>query len=309
MFKRTLLPPTRRLLRRLIGPIEISTHMPSGFERHRAETPTLGVARDFVLNADARADTNPERKHLLDEAAILDAINRDEIPIPAPEDAEGYSTHALTYWLSGAADLRAIESMVPTSSFRTVLDFGGATGRLARHIALHYPNSLTTIADLNLSNVDWVENHFGPSVRSVKVSPYPHFPLADDSITLCVALSVFTHIDAYESGWLAEISRVLAPGGHAVLTIHSEDCWENLSSRPNLLKTLSRNRSFVASYVSPRMPAQRMVFDFSNGIEYNCNVFVSSDYVRSHWSKWLEVIDIQFRAHLGFQTAVVLRKL
>jgi hypothetical protein len=51
-----------------------------------------------------------------------------------------------------------------------------------------------------------------------------------------------------------------------------------------------------------------MVFDFSNGLEYNCNVFVSSDYVRSHWSKWLEVIDIRFRAHLGFQTSVVLRK-
>jgi SAM-dependent methyltransferase len=232
MFKRTLLPPTRRLLRRLIGPIEISTHMPSGFERHRAEKPTLGLVRDFFLDANARADTNPERKHLLDDPAILDAINRDDVPIPAPEDAEGYSTHALTYWLGGAADLRAIESMVPESSFKTVLDFGGATGRLARHIALHHPNSLTTIADLKLSNVDWVENHFGRSVRGVKVSPYPHFPLADDSITLCVALSVFTHIDAYESGWLAEISRVLAPGGHAVLDDPFRGLLGNLSSRP-----------------------------------------------------------------------------
>ncbi|HEY8155557.1 MAG TPA: methyltransferase domain-containing protein [Myxococcota bacterium] len=308
MLIRNLLSPTRRLVRRLIGPIEISTHMPSGFERHCAEAPTLGVVRDLVSDSDACAGVEPERKRLLDDPAILDAVKRDEVPIPAPEDAEGYSTHALTYWLSGAADLRAIESMVPASSFKTVLDFGGATGRLARHIALHHPDSLTTIADLNLRNVDWVDNHFGSSVRGVKVSPYPHFPLADDSITLCVALSVFTHIDAYESGWLAEINRVLAPGGHAVLTVHSEDCWGNLSSRPNLLKTLSRNPSFVATYVATRMPAQRMVFDFSNSIEYNCNVFVSSDYVRSRWSKWFEVIDIRFRAHLGFQTAVVLRK-
>ena len=55
----------------------------------------------------------------------------------------------------------------------------------------------------------WCDQHFGPAVRGVKVSQQAHFPLADRSISLCVGLSVFTHIDSFESAWLAEIERVL----------------------------------------------------------------------------------------------------
>jgi hypothetical protein len=191
-----------------------------------------------------------------------------------------------------------------------VLDFGGASARFARHVSLAYPNSVVTVADLNLGHIEWVDATFGPSIRGVKLSPYPHFPLADRSVSLCVGLSVFTHIDSYESGWLAEIHRVLADDGYAFLTIHSEDTWQLLSKHPWLLTLLQKDPEFVAAYHPPApMPERRMSFDYiPNSIEHNCNVFMPTSYVRSRWGKWFDIVDIRFRAHHGFQTVVVLKK-
>jgi len=141
------------------------------------------------------------------------------------------------------------------------------------------------------------------------LSPFPHFPIADRSVTLCVGLSVFTHIDAYESGWLAEINRVLADGGYAFLTIHSEDTWTLLPDQPRFLEELKKFPLFEGYGPDVPMPAERLVFAWSpHSIEYNCHVFCHSDYIRRIWGKWFEVADILPRAHHNFQTAVILRK-
>ena len=254
---------------------------------------------------------DPRFSWLLDDPATLRAIERDKIEIPADIDREGYcGDQHLTYWLSGLADLRMVQRLAPNASLAHVLDFGGASGRFARHVVLADESAKVTVTDLNVNHVEWVEQHFGPSVRGVKVSPYPYFPLADGSVTLCVGLSVFTHIDSYESGWLAEIHRVLADGGYALLTIHSEQTWRMLPSRPDLFKRLERNPGFTDAFrPGEPMPAERLVFAYnSNSIEHNCNVFMNSDYVRQRWSRWFEVVDIAHRAHHDFQAAVVLRK-
>jgi hypothetical protein len=142
------------------------------------------------------------------------------------------------------------------------------------------------------------------------VSPYPYFPLADRSVTLCVGLSVFTHIDSYESGWLAEIERVLADGGYALLTIHSEQTWPLLPTQPDFLRRLQLVPEFREAFrLGEPMPAGRHVFDWNpNSIEHNCNVFMDCDYVRQRWSRWFEVVDVAHRVHHDFQAAVVLRK-
>jgi SAM-dependent methyltransferase len=284
-------------------------HAPSWFETERPQGELLGLPRDWLTEQQING-AGGEVKWLLDDPSTRAAIERDEVPIPALDDREGYFVDwHLSYWLSGLADLRVVEGCVPSSAFAQVLDFGGASGRFARHVAMQHAATVT-IAELNVNHVHWVERHFGPQVRAVKVSPYPHFPLADGSMTLCVAFSVFTHINSYETGWLAEIHRTLAPGGYAVLTIHSEDTWSVLSTRPHILKTLSRDPRFDPIYnAGGPMPAERMVFDYNpNSIEHNCNVFFSSEYIRRCWGKWFEVVEIRARAHHDFQTVVVLRK-
>ena len=250
-------------------------------------------------------------RSLLDEPATLAAIERDTTPIPATVDRERYcDDRHLTYWLTGLADLRMVQRLVPKASFDHVLDFGGASGRFARHVVLAEDSAKVTVADLNVNHVEWVEQYFGRSIRGIKVSPHPHFPLADRSVTFCVGLSVFTHTDSYESGWLAEIHRVLADGGYALMTIHSEHTWPLLPSHGHLFKTLQRDPQFRAAFrLGEPMPAGRHVYTYNaNSIEHNCNVFMDSNYVRRRWSKWFEVVEIAPRAHQGFQSAVVLRK-
>jgi SAM-dependent methyltransferase len=306
MLKRILLPPVRRTVQRMAGA------GPSPFEKRRPFGQHEGLIRDHWSKPAEHSKVRDLYRPLLADSAGIERIQRDAVVIPARKNRESYSPTALNYWMSGLYDLHSIESAVPPDAFRNVLDFGGASGRVARHIALAYPNSKITVADLNISNADWVNAHFGENVRGVKVSPYPHFPLADASINLCIGLSVFTHIDAYEIGWLAEIARVLIPGGYAFLTVHSEQTWDILPERPEVLGSLNRDPAFRRVYVpSMKLPGERLVFSMNPenaSADHNVNVFVTSDYIRRQWGRWLEIIEIRFQAHLNFQTAVILRK-
>ena len=221
---------------------------------------TVGLARDFLRDAAHVAGVEDRLRPLLNDPTVIAAIERDEMPIPATQDREGYfDDRHLSYWLSGLDDLRVVQSMIPAGAMTRILDFGGASGRFARQVALAYESATVTIAELNVNHVSWVDEHFGSSVRAIKVSPYPHFPLNDRSISLCVGLSVFTHIDSYETGWLAEVHRVLETGGYAFLTIHSEDTWQLLPTVPHLLKSLSLDPLFVDLFhPGTRMPGSAL---------------------------------------------------
>ena len=203
-----------------------------------------------------------------------------------------------------------VRSLAPATAIKRVLDFGGSSGRFARHVGLADETATVTIAEINVSYVAWVEEHFGRLVRAVKVSPHPHFPLADGSVTLCVGFSIFTHLDAYESGWLAEIYRVLADGGYAFLTIHSEHMWPLLPEHPGLMNVLKNDPTFESMFHADQpMPAERIAFAWeSDAIKHCCNVFHSSEYIRRCWGRWFEIVEIRPQAHHGLQTVVVLRK-
>jgi ubiquinone/menaquinone biosynthesis C-methylase UbiE len=288
-----------------------SAHSPSWFESRRTLSPTVGTAAALYRDPGQVESVYPRLQPFLDEPDVIQAMERDQVPLPGTIDREGYcGDQHLAYWLSGVEDLRMVQRLVPDASFRHVLDFGGASGRFARHIALADESAKVTIADLNVNHIEYVEQHFGPAVRAIKVSPYPYFPLADGSVSFCVGLSVFTHIDCYESGWLAEVHRVMAEGAYALLTIHSEETWQMLPSQSELLKRLLNHPEFKAVYrPGKQMPAGRQVFASNpNSIEHNCNVFVDSDYIHQRWGKWFEIVDIAHRAHHDFQAAVILRK-
>ncbi len=301
----------RRLLRKDGSRSAGAAHAPSWFEVRRPHCPAVGLAREFLRDPAQVAAVDSFLAPLLNDAAVRAAIERDAVPIPAAEDREGYfDDRHLAYWLSGQEDLRMLRRFVPAEAMPRVLDFGGATGRLARHLALDEDVEQVTVAELNVNHVAWIDRHMGPTVRGVKVSPYPQFPLADRSATLCVALSVFTHIDSYESGWLAEIHRVLADGGYALLTIHSEHTWPLIAERPGLLAGLRKDPQFDSLYRPQEpMPGERLVFAWNrHSIEHNCNVFFHSDYIRRVWGKWFDVVAVQPRAHHDVQTVVLLRK-
>jgi SAM-dependent methyltransferase len=164
------------------------------------------------------------------------------------------------------------------------------------------------VADLNVNNVEWIEEHFPPSAKGLKVSSLPGVPLGDVSVDLCYAFSVFTHIDVYETSWIAEIARILRRGGRAYLTIHSEHTWSLLPDI-HLFNSLKDNDSFRQLFsTGGPMPGERLVFDYDpDSNDYNCNVFHHSDYIRRRWHKWLNITSVIPGGH-GYQTVIVCEK-
>ena len=71
--------------------------------------------------------------------------------------------------------------------------------------------------------------NFPSTIKVFQGMYFPFLPIEDRTFDLISAMSVFTHIDETETSWLLELWRILKPGGIAVVTIHNEDTWLNMS--------------------------------------------------------------------------------
>lgn len=104
-----------------------------------------------------------------------------------------------------------------------VWDLGCGCGRIARWIA---PDVLTSGGDflgtdINRALVGWCDANL-PG-RYLRNSLQPPVKRASGDRDLVYAYSVFTHLrETAIRSWLAEIARVLRPGGLAMLTFHDE---------------------------------------------------------------------------------------
>jgi SAM-dependent methyltransferase len=126
------------------------------------------------------------------------------------------SDHAAVYERRGAEARAALESLLGADwSFegKRVLDFGCGAGRTLRHF-LGEAAAGTEVwgADIDAPSIDWLAGNLCPPLHAVRCGPAPPLPFADGSFDLVWALSVFTHL-VEPMAWLAELHRVLAPGG------------------------------------------------------------------------------------------------
>lgn len=131
----------------------------------------------------------------------------------------------------------------------TVLDFGSSSGRVLRAIAAGRPDLECIGCDPNEGAVAWAEEHL--QMARFFVSPQrPPLPLDAGSVDLAYAVSIWSHfaeVPAIE--WLAEMHRVLAPGGTLVITTHGLDCLTTLLHRQDMSDetAASAGRSLLAT--------------------------------------------------------------
>ncbi|CAN5835256.1 hypothetical protein BH23PLA1_BH23PLA1_23070 [soil metagenome] len=181
--------------------------------------------------------------------------------------------------------------------FGNVLDFGCGVGRVLRHwtdlvrigVSLHG-------TDQNPELIDWCRKHlpfasFGVNRLDGRLD-HP-----DDTFDLISAFSVFTHLsEDRQLHWMAELRRVLRPGGHLIFSLHG------------------------AAYRMQLAPQDRQAFDHGALIVLGdseasegsnaCAAFHPEAYVQSTLSRGWEIIDFLREGALGnpHQDLYLLRK-
>lgn len=133
------------------------------------------------------------------------------------EDLELLSTpeiHEISGLLQISSWCRSVyKSGVTLATAKHILEFGCGCARLVRHL-----RSLSGVTlfgcDLDGEMVSWCQASF-PEIQFFQNNSKPPLKaFAPETIDLIISCSVFTHIDVRnQEAWLAELRRVLKPGG------------------------------------------------------------------------------------------------
>jgi ubiquinone/menaquinone biosynthesis C-methylase UbiE len=276
------------------------------FSIRRPLDPPVGAPRDFV----GRAITDPELAKLAASSNIEIRLDQDTMPIPSTRDREGYyGDQHFEYWLSGLSDYLKVKEACVGVNWRgaRLLDFGGATGRVARHFYAQDDLDEVMICDVNINNIDWVLEYLPSSFSVFKNGPMPSLPIPDGYFDIVTAFSVFTHMSEYELGWLYELRRLLKPNGILYATVHNDDTWRILPSTWVFNNVLMQFEDFRGTYQPGSELTERLVFEYSSESAYNCNTFHPNAYLHRVWGRIFNILDIRPTCH-SYQSAVVLRK-
>lgn len=168
---------------------------------------------------------------------------------------------------------------------RRWLDFGSGCGRVARHLvgpvvenaaaqvvdtpAPRLPGVDYTGVDVDRRQIAWAAGHL-PG-RFLVIPQQPPTALAPNSFDVVFTISVFTHLDeAMQNAWLAELRRLLRPGGLLLATTHAPE--------------IARTSPGVSAAELARLDATGFLFRPSVGPFNEQSAFHSAAYLEARWS-------------------------
>jgi SAM-dependent methyltransferase len=204
----------------------------------------------------------------------------------------------------------------PLTGFTSVLDYGCGSGSVLPHVM--ELSGATGVrwagSDVDAEAIGWARAHL-PGVDWA-VNPY-RGPLrfGDDAFDLIYSISILTHLDEpLQDAWLAELARVLRPGGTALLSVHGPHAYGECVSGRVISRTAScatriaaRGDLAVEGFIYEPYDRDRWsVRDFAGIDDTFGMTFHHPDWIRRSWSRWFDVVDIVPRAIDGWQDAVIL---
>lgn len=179
------------------------------------------------------------------------------------------------------------------SEFRRVLDFGCGVGRVLRWLQALMPAACFAGYEIDEAAIAWIRQHY-PAVE-IGAPTHDGLPPAqfdEGCFDLVLAYSVFTHLDLrYQDAWLAELRRLTRADGLLLLSM----------SGPRMLDhTLTKSGHGNLADLQRQLPAfdaEGVLHWRGDGWEqhfpdYYHTTFHSHQYVRDHWSRWFDVLDI-----------------
>ncbi|MEA2154022.1 MAG: hypothetical protein QOE11_162 [Solirubrobacteraceae bacterium] len=159
---------------------------------------------------DADADADPEPAAPLPPHAL--AIRAG---VPDPADV-------LASYRAVGRDSRAtiLDLLGSEWSFegRRVLDFGCGSGKVMRHFLREAATCELWGCDIDARSTDWINAALSPPLHAFANGEAPPLDVPEGRFDLVWSVSVFTHLTDHWAGWIAELHRVLAPGGLAIIS-------------------------------------------------------------------------------------------
>ena len=152
----------------------------------------------------------------------------DALPKPTPElvaatQGGGDVTSYVDSMVSGVHTLESLlrASGVDPDAMQSILDIGCGTGRLLMGWHCADPRRRLAGVDINAELIAWSKANLPGEWAVCDVLPPLEHP--SESFDLIQLASVFTHLPlAHQKQWLAEIRRLLKPGGILAITLHGE---------------------------------------------------------------------------------------
>lgn len=171
-----------------------------------------------------------------------------------------------------------------------VLDLACGCGRTLAPLAERHPSLELHGCDIDPPAVRWLaSNH--PLVRTQLNAFEPPLPYPDGHFGAVYSISLFTHLDAAgQDAWIAEVRRVLAPGGLAVLSVHSPEAFEAFASgeRPTAIppEQIAQHRPLdAAGFVYEASPPSRWnALRFIESGKGWGLAFHTEAWLREHWA-------------------------
>lgn len=226
--------------------------------------------------------------------------------------------------LVGSGDFRAVGELYfnyfttlaglkPTDS---VLDVGCGLGRMAIPLTGYLDPAQGRYVgfDIEPEAIEWCHRHITHrfprfEFRHIRAAnpnyipdkpdnPFSHFPFADATFDFVIVTSVFTHMLPTEvSGYLAEISRVLKPGGRCLMTLFL------LNAESSGLIAAKRSPfQFVHDYqtyrvINPRLPQAAVAYPEAQVVAWlaECGLSLQEPIYYGNWcgrSKYVDGQDI-----------------
>jgi SAM-dependent methyltransferase len=194
--------------------------------------------------------------------------------------AEEPADSTATYEAVGRGVASAVERSLPPDwswDGKRVLDFACGAGRVLRHLRSGHPGVEWWGCDVHRPSIEWLQSASGGSVHAFVNEPEPPLPLEDDQFDLVYGISAFTHLGWNWARWLAEMHRILRPGGLLIVSLLGPNLQDRILGQvldPNLFGILVMGHGLAPEENGPV-------------------VFQSEWWLRAHWGRAFEIIEFR----------------
>src|SRR4051794_32197637 len=174
---------------------------------------------------------------------------------------------------------------------KRVLDFGCGVGRVLRQLIPVAERAELHGCDIDEACVEWLSEHLSPPLHVRRSQPDPPLDYPDATFDFIYATSVFSHLTDSWAAWLLELRRVLAPGGHLLVSVMGSVFSDSIAHEP---WDPDRIGMAVRGYGRPWHAGGPMVLH-------------SEWWVRAHWGRGLQMVSYDPGGICG-QDAVLMRR-